>query len=301
RSRDSRRRSRHRSWRRDRAGGRRDRRAPAGDARLGSAERCRHRPRDPRQAGGVAVITRLAGGKIVDPTRSLVPIEEDLWIDGERIVARPANGPPADVVHDVSGHVLMAGAIDIHTHIAGGKVNLGRLLAAGDHRESAESAPAPGLRANSGLTTPSSFATGYRYAATGYTAAFGPAIVASNARAAQIEMTDVPILDKGAYVMLGNDEFLLRRLASGAGQNEINDYVAWMICATAARAVKVVNAGGISAFKFNGRSLGIDEPGPRHGVTPRTILRTLARAVHELGIPHPLHVHCNNLGVPGNI
>ncbi len=247
------------------------------------------------------MITRLTGGRIVDPSRSMAPIDDDLWIDGERIVAPPAGGRPADLVLDVSGQVLMAGAIDIHTHIAGGKVNLGRLLSARDHREQVEPAPVPGLRSGSGLTTPSTFTTGYRYAAMGYTAAFEPAMVASNARAAQIEMTDVPILDKGAYVMLGNDEFLLQRLASGAGQSEINDYVAWMIGATAARAVKVVNAGGISAFKFNKRSLGIDEPGPRHGVTPRTILRTLARAVHELGVPHPLHVHCNDLGVPGNI
>jgi formylmethanofuran dehydrogenase subunit A len=247
------------------------------------------------------VITRLTGGKILDPTRSMASVDGDLWIDGERIVAPPTGGRPADRVHDVSGHILMAGAIDIHTHIAGGKVNLGRLLSARDHRERADRAPAPGLRGGSGLATPSTFSTGYRYAAMGYTAAFEPAMVASNARAAQIEMTDVPILDKGAYVMLGNDEFLLQRLASGAAQGEINDYVGWMIGATAARAVKVVNAGGISAFKFNGRSLGIDEPTPRHGVTPRTILRTLARAVHELGVPHPLHVHCNNLGVPGNI
>jgi formylmethanofuran dehydrogenase subunit A len=247
------------------------------------------------------VLICLAGGKIVDPTRAKEPIEEDLWIDGDRIVAPPADGRPADFVHDVSGHVLMAGAIDIHTHIAGGKVNLGRLLSARDHREYVDHAPASGLRGGSGLTTPSAFSTGYRYAAMGYTAAFEPAMVASNARAAQIEMTDVPILDKGAYVMLGNDEFLLQRLANGAGQSEINDYVAWMIRATAARAVKVVNAGGISAFKFNMRSIGIDEPVPWHGVTPRTILRTLARAVHELGVPHPLHVHCNNLGVPGNI
>ena len=247
------------------------------------------------------MITRLTGGKLVDPTRSMATIEEDLWIDNDRIVAPPADGRPADVFHDVSDHILMAGAIDIHTHIAGGKVNLGRLLSARDHRERAEIAPARGLRSGGGLTTPSTFTTGYRYAAMGYTAAFEPAMVASNARAAQIEMTDVPILDKGAYVMLGNDEFLLQRLARGAAQSEINDYVAWMIGATAARAVKVVNAGGISAFKFNGRSLGIDEPGPRHGVTPRTILRTLARAVYELGVPHPLHVHCNNLGMPGNI
>jgi formylmethanofuran dehydrogenase subunit A len=34
---------------------------------------------------------------------------------------------------------------------------------------------------------------------------------------------------------------------------------------------------------------------------PRQILATLTRAVHELGVPHPLHVHCSNLGVPGNI
>ena len=247
------------------------------------------------------MIIRLTGGTVLDPTRSRDPIEEDLWMDGERIVTPPAGGRPADLVIDVSRHIVMSGAIDIHTHIAGGKVNLGRLLSARDHREHVEEPVAPGLRGGSGLTTPSTFTTGYRYAAMGYTAAFEPAMVASNARAAQIEMTDVPILDKGAYVMLGNDEFLLQRLASGAAQSEINDYVAWMIGATAARAVKVVNAGGISAFKFNGRSLGIDEPGPRHGVTPRTILRTLARAVHELGVPHALHVHCNNLGVPGNI
>src|SRR5258708_9123213 len=124
----------------------------------------------------------------------------------------------------------------------------------------------------------------------GYRAAFEPAMVASNARAAQIEMTDVPILDKGAYVMLGNEEFLLQRLASGAAQSEINDYVAWMIGATAARAGKVVNAGGIIAFKFNGRSLGIDEPGPRHVATPRTLFPPLAPPAHALALPHPPHL-----------
>jgi formylmethanofuran dehydrogenase subunit A len=195
----------------------------------------------------------------------------------------------------------MAGAIDIHSHIAGGKVNLGRLLSATDHRDHAHAAPGHSYRAGSGLATPSTFSTGYRYAAMGYTAAFEPAMVASNARAAHLEMADVPILDKGAYVMLGNEEFLLQRLASGAGAEEVCDYVAWMMRATAAHAVKVVNAGGISAFKFNGRGLDIDEAGPHHGVSPRRILRALAGAVYALGVPHPLHVHCNNLGIPGNI
>lgn len=247
------------------------------------------------------MMRRLTGGRIVDPTQTPSERQGDIWIDGDRIVSAPADGGKSAAVDDISGKLVMAGAIDIHSHIAGGKVNLGRLLSAADHRENVELAEGGGLRGGTGLATPTTFTTGYRYAAMGYTAAFEPAMVAANARATHVEMADVPILDKGAYVMLGNDDFLLRRLADGATQGEINDYVAWMIQATAAHAVKVVNPGGINAFKFNGRSLGIDDPTPHHGVTPRAIIRTLARAVHELGVPHPLHVHCNNLGIPGNV
>ncbi|HEX3499092.1 MAG TPA: formylmethanofuran dehydrogenase subunit A, partial [Stellaceae bacterium] len=243
---------------------------------------------------------RLTGATLIDPTQHGDALAGDLWIDDGRIVEPPTDGRRPDSELALPDHLVMAGAIDIHSHIAGGKVNLGRLLSAADHREHAEQSE-DGLRGGGGLATPASFTTGYRYARMGYTSAFEPAMVAANARAAHLELADVPILDKGAYVMLGNEEFLLRRLAAGAGQQEINDYVAWMVRATAAHAVKVVNAGGISAFKFNGRGLGIDEAGPHHGVTPRTIIRTLARAVHELGIPHPLHVHCNNLGIPGNV
>jgi formylmethanofuran dehydrogenase subunit A len=63
----------------------------------------------------------------------------------------------------------------------------------------------------------------------------------------------------------------------------------------------VVNPGGISAFKFNARKLDLDEPAPHYRVTPRAIVTTLTRALHELGVPHPLHVHASNLGVPGNV
>ena len=135
----------------------------------------------------------------------------------------------------------------------------------------------------------------------GYTAAFEPAMVPANARHAHLEMADLPIIDKGAYVMLGNDDLLLRLLGTGAAQSEVNDYVAFMLSATQALGVKVVNPGGISAFKFNQRKLDLDEPNAHYGVTPRRVLVALARAVKELGVPHPLHIHCNNLGVPGNV
>jgi len=63
----------------------------------------------------------------------------------------------------------------------------------------------------------------------------------------------------------------------------------------------VVNPGGISAFKFNQRSLNADEQHVHYGVTPRSVLHTLARALTELGVPHPLHIHSSNLGGPRNI
>jgi formylmethanofuran dehydrogenase subunit A len=245
------------------------------------------------------MITCLSGGRIHDPAHGKNGAVADLFFEDGRIVA-PRDGGRADNRYDASGLVVMAGALDIHSHIAGGKVNLARLLMAEDHRADVLSRSMI-ARSGSGHASPTTFATGYRYAVMGYTAAFEPAMVPSNARAAHLEMADVPIADKGAYVMLGNEELLLQMLAEGAEQEQINDYVAWMIRATAALGVKTVNPGGISAFKFNGRGLEIDQAGPHHGVAPRRVIQALARAVRELGVPHPLHVHCNNLGVPGNI
>src|SRR3546814_9766746 len=114
-------------------------------------------------------------------------------------------------------------------------------------------------------------------------------------------MADTPIIVKGGYAMLCSDDFLLRMLTAKKDQNAINDYVAWILHATQTIGIKVVNPGGISAFKFNQRFLDLDEDNVFYQVTPREILKTLSRAVYELGIPKPLHVHGNNLGVPGNV
>ncbi|HEY0524071.1 MAG TPA: formylmethanofuran dehydrogenase subunit A [Stellaceae bacterium] len=246
------------------------------------------------------MITVLAGGRVVDPAGPDGTGVRDIHIDDGRIVAPPADGRAADRVIDVAGTTVMAGGIDIHSHLTGGKVNLSRLLMTEDHQGHPCAHDAL-RRSGGGLYTPTTFVTGYRYAAMGYTAAFEPAMVPANARSAHLEFADVPVIDRGAYVMLGNDEFLLRLLAAGAEQERINDYVAWMMHATAALGVKTVNPGGISAFKFNARSLDIDEKGPQYEVTPRRIVHALARAVYELGVPHPLHTHCNNLGIPGNV
>ena len=247
------------------------------------------------------MLMKLTGGKVYDPAHGVDGEVRDLYIRDGRIIAHPhGEAVSVDQEFDCRGKVIMSGAIDMHTHIGGGKVTIARNLLPEDHRN--DPVARSGLkRAGAGHSAASTLTTGYRYAEMGYTAGFEPAVLPINARQAHMEMADVPLLDVGGYVMLGSDDFFLRLLSSGVDQEVINDYVAWTVHSSQCIGIKVVNPGGISAFKFNQRSLDLDEQHQYYGVTPRGILQSLTRAVHELGIPHPLHVHGCNLGVPGNI
>ncbi|MDD4913841.1 MAG: formylmethanofuran dehydrogenase subunit A [Methylococcales bacterium] len=246
------------------------------------------------------MLIKLTGGTVYDPTNGIDGQKQDIYIQDGRIVAAAPADLPIDREYDLNGKVVMSGAIDLHTHIGGGKGNISRTLLPEDHRMDPVARTAI-TRSGNGHAMPSTYVTGYRYAEMGYTAAFEPAVLPVNARQAHMEMADIPILDKGGYVMLGSDDFLLRMLTAKKDQNAINDYVAWTLQAAKGIGIKVVNAGGINAFKFNQRKLDLDEKNSHYDVTPRQILQTLSRAVKELGLTHPLHVHGCNLGVPGNI
>jgi formylmethanofuran dehydrogenase subunit A len=246
---------------------------------------------------------RLRNGRLYDPVHGIDGQVRDIGVRERRIVALDPR-EPVDQDIDCAGCIVMAGAIDLHSHIGGGKVNLARLLMPEDHRQGIEPLPLPDNPMelpSCGHCTPGTLITGYRYAAMGYTSVFEPAMVASNARHAHMEMGDVPIVDHGAYVMLGNDELFLQLLHEQADPQRLRDYVGWVVHATKAMGVKVVNPGGISAFKFNQRSLDVDELHTHWQVSPRQVLSSLSRAVHELGLAHPLHIHASNLGVAGNV
>lgn len=245
--------------------------------------------------------TRIRGGRVIDPARGLDAVG-DVLIRGDRIVtdadsaARESESGSAsdsdERLIDARGCVVMAGGIDLHTHIGGGKVSLARMLLQDQF---------PGSHPGRSEFLPAASVTGERYLEMGYTTCFEPAMIPCNARSAHAEMAEVAGIDTGGYCLLGNDEWLLRMIADRVPQAMINDYVAYVVTATQAIAVKVVNAGGISAFKFGTRMLDVDTPHPVHGVTPSQVVRVLCRAVHEIGLAHPLHVHASNLGVPGNI
>jgi len=246
------------------------------------------------------MLIKLTGGTVYDPVHGINGKQRDIYICDGKITRKPSINVKIDKIYDLRRKIVMAGAIDIHTHIGGGKVNIARVMLPEDHRDDPVKKTSI-TRSGCGHAAPSTFTTGYRYAEMGYTACFEPAMLPINARQAHMEMADTPMVDKGAYALLGSDDFFLRMLSTKKDQEAISDYVGWIINATQAMAIKVVNPGGISAFKFNQRKLDLDEKNKHYGVTPREILITLSRAVRELGIPHPLHVHGCNLGVPGNM
>jgi formylmethanofuran dehydrogenase subunit A len=237
---------------------------------------------------------RLKGGRIIDPANGRDEIG-DLFIEGGRIVEAPADPERAET-YDLSGRIVMAGAIDIHSHIAGGTVNWSRLLLA-EQRAASEAHPGhlPFSTAHA-----STYETGRLYAEMGFTTVVEPAMIPRNALQAHLELADTPFIDKAGLAVLGNEEFLLRFLREGRDENLLDDYVAWSVAHAKCLGVKVINAGGAAAFKENVRTFGFDDVVPSHGLSSRAILQALLASVNRLGIPHPLHVHCNNLGVAGN-
>ena len=246
---------------------------------------------------------RITGGTVHDPANRVDGEVRDICIEDGRVVASVPDGVPTI---DARGMIVMPGGVDIHSHFASSSCNHARRLLPEEH--SADPAPAPTLeggdrsaRSGTGGTVPTTFTTGYRYAGLGYTTVFDAAVAPIMARHSHAEMDDTPCLDGGIFVLMGNDEYLLRQVAAGE-RERARDYAAWLLGATGGYAIKIVNPGGIEAWKSGQRNLkGIDEPLAATGVTPRAILETLADAANRLELPHPVHIHCNNLGQPGNV
>ncbi|MFP6769753.1 MAG: formylmethanofuran dehydrogenase subunit A, partial [Planctomycetaceae bacterium] len=155
-------------------------------------------------------------------------------------------------------------------------------------------------RSGTGGSVPSTFATGYLYAGLGYTTAFDAAIPPLGARHAHEELEDTPIIDKGFYVLMGNNHYVMKQLAADEPKR-LEAYIAWLLRATKGYAAKLVNPGGVEVWKSGGGNVsGIDDTVNHFDVTPRQIIRGVAAAVEDLGLPHAVHIHCNNLGLPGN-
>ena len=150
-------------------------------------------------------LTKIAGGVVYDPIHGVHGEVRDIWISDGKIVDTPADPQQLpDTLIDASGLVVMPAGVDMHSHIAGPKVNTARKMRPEDRRHGA--LPRSALcRSGTMGSVPSTFATGYKYAALGYTTVFDAAVPPLAARHAHEELNDTPCIDAGFFALLGNN------------------------------------------------------------------------------------------------
>ena len=239
---------------------------------------------------------RITGGKVYDPANGIHRVVKDVCISDGRIVPEVDGGRTIDA----TGMVVLPGGVDIHTHVAGAALNFARAMTPENQRRAVPFLHTPDRRAGIGGPTPTTFATGYLYAGMGWTTVNEAAVPVLSAKHTHEELRDTPIVDKSCCLLMANNEIVLDLLEAGETERAAH-VVAWLISAAKAYGVKAVNPGGVAAWKWGKDAKTLSDPveGYRK-VTPAKIIASLAKIVDDLHLPHPLHLHCNNLGAPGN-
>ncbi|MDP3564450.1 MAG: formylmethanofuran dehydrogenase subunit A [Methanoregula sp.] len=237
----------------------------------------------------------IKNGHVFDPVQGIKGDKKDIHVKDGKIVESVSSS--AKVV-DASGKTVMAGALDIHSHVAGPKVNAGRWYRPEDKH--IDSHKKPGItRIEGGKSIPTTFKTGYEYARMGFTFVMEAAMPPLYARHVHEEIHDTPIIDEAALPVFGNNWFILEYLKNQEIENTAA-YVAWVMRQTKGYGIKVVNPGGTEAWAWGLNCLTIHDPVPYFEITPAEIMTGLMAANEYLGLPHSMHVHQNDLGNPGN-
>jgi formylmethanofuran dehydrogenase subunit A len=235
-------------------------------------------------------------GQVFDPLNGINGEVTDIFIRNGKI-SEEFSEKKARVI-DAKGLTVMPGGVDLHSHIAGSKINIGRLMRPEDHRKDPVCRSLK-TRSGVGYSCPSTFVTGYRYAQMGYTTVMEAAMPPLGARHVHEELNDTPIIDKAAFTLFGNNYFVLKYIKEG-DKEKLKAFVSWLLRATRGYAIKIVNPGGVEHWKWGRNVEGLDTPIENYEITPREVVTRLAEVNEELGLPHTIHLHCNNLGVPGN-
>ena len=193
---------------------------------------------------------------------------------------------------------VMAGAMEIHAHVAGPKVNVGRWFRPEDKLFNSHKASKT-TRIEGGFSIPTVFKTGYDYARMGYTFAMEAAMPPLYARHVHEEIHDTPIIDEAALPVVGNNWFIME-YPEEQGDRELGRIFRMAPQADEGIRDQDREPGGTEAWAWGLNCLTIHDPVPYFDITPAEIVKGLIETNEYLGLPHSVHIHGNNLGNPGN-
>lgn len=238
----------------------------------------------------------LKNGFVYDPANGVRGEKSDILIDNGTIVDK-LKERKAEVI-DVKNKIVMPGGFEIHAHVAGGKVNVGRSFRPEDQARLVMRKTRL-TRSGSGVSTPSTFLAGYLFSRMGYTTVFTPAMPPLLARHTHEELHDIPMVDKASYTLCDGNWFILKYLKEGELE-KCAAYVGWLLKATKGLVIKLTNPGGTEAWGWGRNCRTLDDPVPYFDITPRDIIKGMVEVNEMLSLPHSVHLHANNLGRLGN-
>ncbi|MEM2137039.1 MAG: formylmethanofuran dehydrogenase subunit A [Candidatus Methanomethylicia archaeon] len=241
----------------------------------------------------------IRNGLVYDPLNNVEGEEMDIGVKDGKIVDPSEVDLGKAFVIDAKGKLVVPGGIDIHSHIAGPKVNVGRLIRPEDHYLTNTPHKLPYRRAETGLTVPNVFKIGYEYARMGYTLVAEPATPPIKTRHTHEELNAIPIIDKMAFVLVDSNWMVLDLIQEGS-RDMLSAFLGWLLYATKTYAIKIVDAGSDAAWMVKGIGLDVEDKLPGYNLTPMDIIKAVAESAQILNIPHKVHLHCNRLGYPGN-
>ncbi len=237
----------------------------------------------------------LKNGIVYDPTNNVNGDKKDVMIKDGKIVDNVSSDAK---VLDVTDKLVMAAGVDVHSHIAGPKLCLGRLYRPEDSRAGVV-AKTDITRAETGFSIPSCSATGYRYSRMGYGTVTEAAVPPLEAKHTHEEIMAIPNIDVSPLALFGNNWFVLQFVK----ENDLEGLAAFVsswLKISRCYGMKVVNPCGSEAWGWGQNVHGINDPAPYWGVTGGEVVRALTKVNEMLGLPHSMHVHPNDLGHPGN-
>lgn len=237
----------------------------------------------------------LKNGIVYDPENEINGEKKDVMYKDGKIVDDVSSS--AKVI-DVTDKLVMPAGVDVHAHIAGPKLCLGRLYRPEDSRRGLKPAH-DDIRSETGFSIPNCSATGYRFSEMGYGTVVEPAVPPLEAKHTHEELMAIPNIDIPTLPLFGNNWFVLQFAREGE-IDALAAFISSWLKLVKGYGIKIVNPGGSEAWGWGMNVHSIDEEIPYWNVTSREVVRALAMANEKLNLPHSIHIHPNDLGHPGN-